>query len=98
MAIAHQRQLVAELGKSRNRLGHEILMRRVHDRQLEAEPASDLMRIGAGRNDDHFAGDAALVGLDHPFAAYAAHAGDARVPGDLRAALPRALGERKGRA
>ena len=75
----------------RHRLGHEIVVGHGGHGQLQARPFAHLAGIGAARVDHMFAGDDALVGLDHPFAGWGlGDVGRAGVAEDAHALGPRA--------
>ena len=44
--------------------GDKILVPHGHDRQLQPDAAGDVVRMGAGRIDHHFAFDRAAIGFD----------------------------------
>jgi hypothetical protein len=98
VAVAHQRQFLPEARNGRDGFGDEVLMGCANDRELKAEPVSDLIGVGAGCNHHYLALHVALFRLNDPLAALrAAHAGDEGVSGDLGAQLPGAFreGERR---
>src|SRR6185312_5643028 len=65
-----------------------------HHRHGAAEHFADFRRTVAGGVDDDFAADFAFRGFHHPFAVFAAHAGNGAEADDLCTQVTRALGQR----
>ena len=95
MGIANHHHLLVALQKLLDRLGDEVGMLHVGDRNIGARHPAHLPRVAPGRVHHHLAYDVALIGDDLPFAARALfhvrHPGAAR---DRRPHVARALCER----
>ncbi len=76
------------------RLGHDILVLDRDDGNVDTEHLAGLAHEIAGRRDNVFAGDVALVGLDQPFARrLLLDADDRGIAIDLGTAIARTLGQ-----
>ena len=98
--VAQERQLAAlglrPLLHGRHGVEHDVLVLHRHRGHLAAEEPADLAGAVAGGVDDVLTADRALAGLDHPFAALAAHPGDRAEADDGLAEVAGALGQRLG--